>query len=85
MPTFEVLREYVIRKAGVKNHFEFIRLSNSHRDFWERINEIEFQRGYKREEYEKPGAPALCEMNLLTQDELESWKQDFKSFHRKRK
>jgi hypothetical protein len=76
MPTFGELRKYVLRASGVKNHFEFCDLSPKHRNFWEKINDVEYKRGYS-EEYLKPESPALCEMNLLSKEELQSWIKEF--------
>lgn len=82
MHTFQELRDWVLGQAKVNSHFKLIRLSDEHRKFWDDINDIEYRRGYVPGEYEKPGTPALCDMRLLTEDELAEWKKRFKSFHR---
>lgn len=71
MKTFRSLKEMVLRKAGVRSHFEFNELSEAHRAFWEKLNQIEYNRGYVPGEYEKPETPALCDMELLSEEEFQ--------------
>ena len=73
--TFGELRKRALAKAGVTDHFAFREISRAHDEFWERINAVEYQRGYGPE-YLKPGTPALCEMKLLTAREFEEWLAD---------
>ena len=80
--TFQDLRDWALKEARVSNHFGFLRLGPCYTQFWEDINRIEYTRGYDPEEYLKPNAPALCQMKLLTEEELKEWKKRFKSFHR---
>ncbi|OGZ96908.1 MAG: hypothetical protein A3I44_01085 [Candidatus Sungbacteria bacterium RIFCSPLOWO2_02_FULL_51_17] len=84
MPTFGDLRLRIIRRSRAKDHFEFIALSDVHRDFWNKMNAVEYRRGYRPGEYERPGSPALCEMELLTKEEMRGWMEEFESFHTKK-
>ncbi len=70
--TFGELRKLALAKAGVTDHFAFRDLSSEHDAFWERINSVEYERGYTPD-YTEPGTPALCDMKLLTADELAQW------------
>jgi hypothetical protein len=80
MPTFGSLREVVLLRAGTPgNHFEFTRLSRKHSEFWDKINKVEFDRGYTPGVYEQPDSPALCGMELLTEDEFQEWLVEFES------
>jgi hypothetical protein len=84
MPTFAELRKYVLRASDVKNHIAFCELSPRHRNFWEKINHVEYKRGYS-EDYLRPGSPALCEMNLLSEEELQTWIKEFEKEVREKK
>lgn len=80
MPTFGKLRKVVLTRSGMpNNHFRFVELSEQHREFWNRINEVEFDRGYVRGVYERLGTPALCDMDLLTDAEFQEWIKNFES------
>jgi len=81
MVTVEKLREIVMGKAGVTDMFAFRCLSRRHNAFWDEMNEVEFQRGYVPEEYEKPDTPALFEMELLTEEEFAQWVEKFEVIH----
>lgn len=72
MATFGTVRAQVLAKAKVRNHFEYLQLGSAHAAFWERINAVEYARGYTPE-YLKPGTPGLCDMDLLTDAELLDW------------
>ena len=72
MKTFGSLKDMVLRKAGVRDHFKFNEISEAHRAFWEKLNRIEYDRGYVAGEYEKPGTPALCDMELLSEEEFQA-------------
>lgn len=76
MATFGQLRSEVLKRTG-SNMFSFRKLSEEHNDFWNRMNDVEYQRGYKRGEYEQPGTPALCDMDLLSKSEFDRWLQEF--------
>lgn len=83
MPTFGKLRKVVLTRVGTPNdHFKFMELSPQHREFWNRINEVEFNRGYVRGVYESPGTPAFCDMDLLTDVEFQEWIKNFESLPR---
>lgn len=73
MATFGELRSRIMRETGTQSYLAFRALSTEHDSFWEDINKAEFQRGYKRGEYEAPGTEALCNMDLLTEEELGRW------------
>ena len=79
MATYTKVKALLLRKADVSNHFAFWGLDEKRREIcqqlWEEINREEFQKGYKPGEYEKAGTSALCEMDLLTPEELEQWKK----------
>lgn len=80
MPTFGELRRVVLTRAGTpNNHFRFVELSDQHHKFWNRINEVEFDRGYVHGVYECPDTPALCDMDLLTDVEFREWIKNFES------
>lgn len=70
MATFGDLKDEVLERAGVKSHFDLFVISPAFKDFWEKLNRMEYDRGYVPGEYEKPGSPALCEMDLLTDEEF---------------
>lgn len=75
--TFGQLRKAVMRKAGTKDMFEFRQMSPAHNAFWDEMNDVEFERGYVRDEYERPGTPALYNMKLLTNKEYKEWLKKF--------
>lgn len=80
--TFKELRVWAVEMAGVSNHFDFCRLGPDYKNFWDKINCVEFDRGYDPVEYIKPDTPALWQMKLLTDEEFEEWKSRFLSFHK---
>jgi len=75
--TYQSVREHLLKKAGVPSHFDFMKLDNEReeicRQLWDEINHEEFRKGYKKEEHERPGTPALWQMRLLTEKELLAW------------
>ena len=81
MRTFGQLKVEVLAVASANDHFELIRLSAAHRNFWERMNRMEYDRGYVHEEYIKPGSPCLCDMELLDQPEYDRLLNEFKTMH----
>ena len=83
MVTFEKLRGVVMKKAGVIGMETFRNLSKQHDAFWDEMNEVEFQRGYVQEEYEKSDTPALFEMKLLAEEEFDQLVEKFVIIHAK--
>ena len=82
MTTFRELRMVVLERAGTLNdHFAFRRLSLAHAAYWDKINAVEFERGYDHEKYIKPGSPSLCDMDLLTPEEFEVWVAELELIH----
>ena len=82
MATFRELREAVMKRAKVRNRFSFRKISPAHDDFWNKMNAVEYDRGYKPGENEKPDTPALCDMNLLTKVEFNKWLKDFEAIQK---
>lgn len=80
--TFQNLRDWVLKKAVVSSHFDFLQLGPSYVRFWEDVNRLEFDRGYDPEEYTKPNTLGLWQMKLLTKTEFKEWKKRFQSFHK---
>ncbi len=79
MATFGDLKNLVLKRAGTSNHFDFIEISEAHRDFWDKLNTIEFDRGYVPGEYEKSGTPALRQMDLLTDEEFQALVKEYEA------
>ncbi|MFA5831624.1 MAG: hypothetical protein WC878_07405 [Candidatus Paceibacterota bacterium] len=80
--TFGELRSFVLARTNSENHFVFCRMGKKYEEFWSDMNGLEYDRGYDKEEYEKKGSPALCDMKLLTESEFDVWKQRFLKFHK---
>ena len=79
MKTFGELKKEVLRLSGSSDHFQFIQTSQAYREFWKKMNKVEYELGYVHGEYEKPGTPALCEMELLSETEYLKWIEDLKA------
>lgn len=72
MATFGALKDAVLRRARVRDHFDLRGLSPAHGAFWDQMNRVEYERGYTPD-YVKPGTPELCAMDLLTDEEFADW------------
>ena len=89
MPTFGKLRETVLKEAGIKEEegiagmFRFRSMHDAYDEFWERMNTVEWQRGYRPGYYERSDTPALCQMDLLTQEEFDEWVKSFKAIKKR--
>lgn len=79
MATFGQLKDEMLQEAGVSSHFQFIELSDRHRQLWEEMNSAEYHRGYNHEEYQKPGSPQLRDMELLDDAEYQQWMERFRA------
>lgn len=79
--SFQELREWMLAQIGQKDHFDLWRMGEKYEEFWSDINSAEMKRGYQHDEYVKENTPALCEMNLLTDQEMDAWQARFKAFH----
>jgi len=86
MATFGQLRDFVMKEAkvsvGGKGFFEFRCIDLAHDAFWDDMNTVEWQKGYVPGVYEKPDSLALCEMDLLTQEEFDEWVSRFREIHK---
>ena len=63
----------------------FSGISPEHHSFWDEMNEVEYERGYVREVYERPDSPALHQMELLTDNEFQMWLKKFEAISKKRR
>lgn len=81
MATFGLLRGYIKMRAGVSDHFQFIALSEAHRELWNQINANEYKLGYDPVEYTKPGTPCLCDMELLSDYAYGQWVMRYERIH----
>jgi len=90
MPTYDAVREYVKEMFGTttarlsesntaKGGFHFQQLCYQLHD---EINYEEMKRGYTPD-YHRPGLPCLCQMELLTLEQLEAWKKKIDDAHEK--